>query len=492
MTKSGRIVRKKAAPKTNVDAPQASADDERLEWARLSWLAGNWCELSELANVDLEVRPDRAELALFLAAAQLQLGETEAARDRLKQARRWNCDSNQIKRLLISGVHNSLGRAAELLNQNIRSDGHFTAAAEIGLGDRPIRPLTSLRAREQRDQLVKARVEWEAGRLAKRGEDLFRCGSWKAAAEAFRGAVDKMPDVALYHQWLAETDARLGRWESAVHGYREALKRDDAVGINFYRDLPVRTAEPGRGFVESPIFIVGCGHSGTSIMLAILGNHPEIHPIQKESNLFLKTDETALEMMAEWDGLAAEAGKSRWIEKTPPNIFQIARFLKMRPAARFILMLRDGRDVVCSLRYRVGYANFSDRLDRWIYDNLAGMPFWDHPQVMIVRYEDLVTEPHPTLQAICTFLGVTYDAAMLNYSADEHLWYSEAVEKPAHIITHADHMKNRNWQINQPLFDGRGRWKEEMSQHELAIFNRTAPQALLQPYQAISPRRKPA
>ena len=40
--------------------------------------------------------------------------------------------------------------------------------------------------------------------------------------------------------------------------------------------------------VDYPIFIVGCGHSVTSLMLAILDHHPSIYGIDYENNIFLK------------------------------------------------------------------------------------------------------------------------------------------------------------------------------------------------------------
>lgn len=36
---------------------------------------------------------------------------------------------------------------------------------------------------------------------------------------------------------------------------------------------------------SSPTFIVGCGHSGTSVLLAILGAHPRIYPVTYESGI---------------------------------------------------------------------------------------------------------------------------------------------------------------------------------------------------------------
>ena len=51
----------------------------------------------------------------------------------------------------------------------------------------------------------------------------------------FAKAVKLRPESALYHQWLGETEARLGQWEPAVRSYRDALKLDPEVGVEFYQ-----------------------------------------------------------------------------------------------------------------------------------------------------------------------------------------------------------------------------------------------------------------
>ena len=61
-----------------------------------------------------------------------------------------------------------------------------------------------------------------------------------------------------------------------------------------------------------------------------------------------------------------------------------------RPEAQFILMLRDGRDVACSFKNRQVEEEFSKIVERWIYDNLAGLQYWNDSRVKVVKYENLV------------------------------------------------------------------------------------------------------
>ena len=314
----------------------------------------------------------------------------------------------------------------------------------------------------------------------KLGEVYFKCRQLTPAVDCFRKAIALYPDSAWYFQNLGEALAQQHKWGEAVACYRHALELNPDEVLEYYNSWEIESDDPNLIKVNNPVFIVGCGHSGTSIMLAILGNHPVFYPITYESALFKRSEPEIRETMLEWDRECIEAGKKRWIEKTPPHIFQIKKFLLHRPSSKFIIMLRDGRDVVCSLKHRVEYKNFEERVKRWIYDNLAGLLYQDHPNVIFVKYEDLVSKTKKTLERIFCFLEEEYSDRVLDYQQHQKYWYHSKIAKPSQIITHEDHHQLRNWQINQPIFDGRGRWKKEMSEIEKEKFKNMAQKYLLQ------------
>lgn len=222
--------------------------------------------------------------------------------------------------------------------------------------------------------------------------------------------------------------------------------------------------------VSSPIFIVGCGHSGTSLMVRILGAHPRIHPITEESYVFTNSDpakrHTALQC---FDLLAFQHHKARWIEKTPRHVYHLAEIFKERPDARVLLMMRDGRDVAVSLKQRLG--EFEPGLDRWVNDNAEGEKWWDHPQVMIVRYEDLVADFDATIRDVLGFLGEEYCDQVRDY-------YKHPPAEPKPQTPPDDraarHTNLRRWQVAQPLFDGRGKWQDKLSEQEKRLFKARA------------------
>ena len=294
----------------------------------------------------------------------------------------------------------------------------------------------------------------------------------------FRKAISFCPNSAWYYQNLGETLAQKKIWKGSVDAYRQALKLNSAKVFEYHQSLKLQSDNPKLIEVPNPVFIVGCGHSGTSIMLAIIGSHPHFYPITYESALFKQNELEIRKTMQQWDRECLEAGNKRWIEKTPPHIFQIQKFLLHRPQSKFILMLRDGRDVVCSLRHREAYTTFEARVDRWIYDNLAGLPYWQSPNVLVVKYEDLVEKTGEILTKVFNFLGEQYTEDLLKYYQQKKCWYHTEIIKPKTVFTQNDHHKLRNWQINQPLFDGRGKWKNEMQLEEKEIFKQLAQQYL--------------
>ena len=222
---------------------------------------------------------------------------------------------------------------------------------------------------------------------------------------------------------------------------------------------------------EPPIFIVGCGHSGTSLLIAILGSHPRIYPVPFESRMMIETSRLAFRRnVAKFNRRAIVAGKRRWIEKTPKHIHHLEKIFKWLPESKIIIILRDGRDVAHSIRRRTG--SLEDGIQRWLNDNLVGKQFWQHPNVHVVKYEDIVSDFEPTITKILGFLGEQYDSQMEDFHQEERTWYSGEVEKPDTAFGD-NHRQHRNWQINQPLFDGREKWKE-LSAEELSHVNDVA------------------
>lgn len=223
----------------------------------------------------------------------------------------------------------------------------------------------------------------------------------------------------------------------------------------------------GRGVrIECPpTFIVGCGHSGTSLLLAILGSHSRIHAVPFESDIGNKPLELSERLVRQFERQTIAAGKVRWIEKTPRNIYRIDRLLNIRAGSRVVLMIRDGRDVAHSLRQRTG--DLRAGIERWVEDNEAAMPFFSHERVLCVRYEEIVGQFEESLTSVVRFLGEEFEAQLRSFHEVPKFFYAESIRRPVNEPG-LQHGQYRNWQINQPLFDGRGKWRS-MPPSELEI-----------------------
>jgi hypothetical protein len=97
------------------------------------------------------------------------------------------------------------------------------------------------------------------------------------------------------------------------------------------------------------------------------------------------------------------------------------RLLRVWPGARFIHIVRDGRDVAWSLIAKGLAGNTYFAVEDW----LAAEVLWSRLRRELppdrwteIRYETLVTQPEATLTGLCDFLGIPFDRAMLNYPND--------------------------------------------------------------------------
>ena len=123
---------------------------------------------------------------------------------------------------------------------------------------------------------------------------------------------------------------------------------------------------------------------------------------------------------------AARRGKSRWAEKTPLNVRYPGWIFRHFPNARFIHVIRDGRDVVCSLRshpvrrfFDGAWASVPQNrsvascIQQWLALTGSGMKWRGDPRYLEVRYEDLVRDPEVTMRRVMAFVGEPFDEAWL-------------------------------------------------------------------------------
>jgi hypothetical protein len=158
---------------------------------------------------------------------------------------------------------------------------------------------------------------------------------------------------------------------------------------------------------------------------------------------------------------AAAQGKSRYGDETPEHAGCMGVLERALPEARFIHVIRDGRDVAASLRglpFAPGDGGIAAIAAFW-RDTIwrARLDGTRLRHYIEVRYEHLVAEPEAVLRELCAFLELPFEASMLRAC--------EAGQDPDLV----------------------GRWRESLSEYELTRFERFAGGALddlgYQPYE---------
>jgi hypothetical protein len=200
---------------------------------------------------------------------------------------------------------------------------------------------------------------------------------------------------------------------------------------------------------HSPIFIGGQHRSGTTLMRRLLARHPHI-ACGPESNLFRDNELLRIRdyLRTEWaPGLdprykfdpatvdrvlaalvnavfmpySSARHKRRWAEKTPKNILYIETLFTLFPTAQFIHMIRDPRDVYCSVREKAArttprWASITpaESARGWCRRIGCGLSWRERPdRYREVRYEELVTQPEAVMRSLLTFLGEPWSPSVL-------------------------------------------------------------------------------
>jgi FkbM family methyltransferase len=170
-----------AAPRPRTQAPAAAdalidpaavaefAQPLTLARAKGQWLVGDWSALADLPDDVVAAHPARDRVALLVACANLQVDRRARAEQLLRAALGWGCSPQLAARLLVSGVHNSLGRAAALRRDDAAIERHFGQALAL-TGDADALPAAQTRAVREMSSL--GLLPQAAGLLARRSRHL--------------------------------------------------------------------------------------------------------------------------------------------------------------------------------------------------------------------------------------------------------------------------------------------------------------------------------
>ncbi|MQA75236.1 MAG: hypothetical protein GEU88_12975 [Solirubrobacterales bacterium] len=276
---------------------------------------------------------------------------------------------------------------------------------------------------------------------------------------------------------------------------------------------------------EAPApFVVGVGRSGTTLLRLMLDAHPRL-AIPAETHFvpalierakaggepdallgeilsarnwgdFGLDPETLRARIATLDGadpasvlrgfyrLYADArSKPRWGDKTPGYVKRMRIIGEALGEARFVHLIRDGRDVALSRRGRGMGAEkpIADVADRWRRRIEAARRSARRlrGRYLELRYEDLVADPEPVLRRVCELVELDYDPAMLRY----HERAEQRLREMSGDLPAAGGRRGRSGEERMaahaltsrpPAGDRVGGWRERMSATERAEFEAVA------------------
>jgi Sulfotransferase family len=260
------------------------------------------------------------------------------------------------------------------------------------------------------------------------------------------------------------------------------------------------------------LFVVGCGRSGTTVLRTILDAHPELavtHEAKFVAPLGIRrrryerpdgfdADRLIHDLLADpgvrgnlglddgWlrDALAtpvrdypeavrrifaayaARQDKRRYGDKMPGAVLRIPLLAELFPEARFVHIIRDGRDVALSSmaiegqdRDPVAWAlNWKARVTAGRRAGGELGPDRYHE----VRYEELLERPAEIIAGVCAFLDLAYDPAMLRF-------FEQQDRVPAKVRSNPRHAR-----LAEPLSKGARSWRTDMSTTQVEAFEATA------------------
>ena len=210
--------------------------------------------------------------------------------------------------------------------------------------------------------------------------------------------------------------------------------------------------------IKYPVFIIGCGHSGTSILLSILGNHSKVYSVPKESYLFFENIRNIQKTLCLWIYQSKSSNKEIILEKTPRHLYCVDSILKIFPHSKFICIRRDCRDTVISF-YKRGFSP-EDGYGRWKSGNLYIHNYKNSQSILNVKYELMVKDPFKFFNGITDFLKIEYENGILSNKGRKKSWedFNSDTEHNG-IPTEKQNAKRRHFQMSQDIMNYNGDWK---------------------------------
>ena len=265
---------------------------------------------------------------------------------------------------------------------------------------------------------------------------------------------------------------------------------------------------------NSPFFIIGSGRSGNTLLRAVLCNHskisipPEsyvlpnmvrkfksynylpwkelikiiigeleshnqfytweidISPVYQRLLKIDNKDRTLQTIVNEIYTYYSEEkfpGFEIWGDKTPLNTLNLGWINKLYPNAKYIHIIRDGRDVVSSYLKMGRYDTVEEACQRWNNSINLAKKFGSNKgerQYYEIRYENFVTNPKDEINKVCNFLNIEYEKGMTDH------------RNSIDVLGDVKKLKHHN-NLKRPINDDSiEKWKKNLNKKEKCLTNK--------------------
>jgi hypothetical protein len=284
-----------------------------------------------------------------------------------------------------------------------------------------------------------------------------------------------------------------------------------------------RLAAEGRRSAGPMLFGVGSGRSGTTLLRMMLDSHPQLavppethfiphvaracrlaadparHFVDaivgherwldfgldggrfRERVAEIQPFDVSEALRAFYQLYAERFGKGRWGDKSPIYALHVEQIEELLPEARFVQVIRDGRDVALSFEDTwFGPRGTESLAAQWV-SRVEAVRRRAHRlrHYLEIRYEDLIENTEAVLRRVCDFLELPWDPAMLSYHTRAEERMAE-MARPFHdaqgtLLATPEQRMMPFANLKRPPDAARiGRWRREMTEERQREFEAVA------------------
>ncbi|RLJ20343.1 hypothetical protein DJ031_05935 [bacterium endosymbiont of Escarpia laminata] len=318
-------------------------DESALARAKTHWFFGEWHQLAALDMDSLHAHPDRDRFALLIASAHQQLGHHDKARKYTRMALDFGCLPRVVAQVLIAGVHNTLGRAAALKQDESRIAHHFEASvAAIGTRDsallsqaRSVREMARMGLLPQAASLVDHQLPATNEKKRRLHDQEEHYKELKAEVELLNHEIE-----------LTRQDSQ------SFHASSQGIKANRCQSMRSLEDEKT-TFVPG-GDVEdqgqSYIFKLRVVLDGANLSVRMNSSHPEYFEIDGNKLKYSVPDNESIYLVSNENGDFNKVPINNQINLVPDSAHEVSGVISHRGVARpFVWLFEyDAKEKIAS------------------------------------------------------------------------------------------------------------------------------------------------